>query len=74
MELREDISYTEQPIRNMDRKEHTLSTKRIVLVRVMWNHHLREQATLEREEEMPEYYPHIFKDYGMIVNLGAKFL
>ena len=36
LELREDLSYVETPIRIMDKKEKTLRNKSISLVKVLW--------------------------------------
>ncbi|MGV7994861.1 hypothetical protein PJP12_29775, partial [Mycobacterium kansasii] len=39
LEVREDASYIEQPVRILDRKEQVLRTKVIPLVKVQWGHH-----------------------------------
>lgn len=46
----------------------------IPLVKIVWNHHLEEEATWEREEEMRERYPHYFQRLRYVRELRAKFL
>lgn len=74
LEPREDISYMEQPIWVFNRKEQVLRTKMIPLVKIVWNHHLEEEATWEREEEMRECYPHYFQRLRYGGELRTKFL
>ena len=62
LEVREDASYIEQPVRILDRKEQVLRTKVIPLVKVQWSHHSANEASWEREAEIRESYPHLFYD------------
>ncbi|XP_058099828.1 uncharacterized protein LOC131244201 [Magnolia sinica] len=62
IELTDDASYTEEPIRILDHKEQVLLTKTIPLVKVLWSHHGEEEATWEREAEVKEKYPHLFSN------------
>ena len=52
VELQENLTYPEEPIRILDRKEKVLRSKVIPLVKVLWKHRNIEEATWEREEEM----------------------
>ncbi|GAV74367.1 hypothetical protein CFOL_v3_17847 [Cephalotus follicularis] len=52
MQVREDLSYDEQPVEILDYKEQILRTKRISLVKVMWRNHGVDEATCELEETM----------------------
>ncbi|GKV43664.1 hypothetical protein SLEP1_g50928 [Rubroshorea leprosula] len=45
LELKEDLSYTEQPIQILDRKEKVLRNKTVSLVKVLWWHHSENEAT-----------------------------
>ena len=56
----EDVSYTLQPVRILDRKEQTLRNRSIPLVRVLWKHHATEESTWEREDEIRARYPQLF--------------
>jgi len=67
-----DLSFIEQPVQVLDRKDKTLRNKIIGLVKVLWQHHGNQEVTWEREDEMREKYLHLFSDAGM--NLGTKFL
>ncbi|PKI54135.1 hypothetical protein CRG98_025467 [Punica granatum] len=60
MELNEDLTYNEEPMEISDRKEKVLRTKRILLVKVLWRSHSREEATWELENSMRVKYPYIF--------------
>ncbi|KAL5542431.1 hypothetical protein UlMin_010141 [Ulmus minor] len=70
LDLRQDLTFEESPIRILDREERELRQKKIRLVKVLWKNHEVEEATWEREDEMRTKYPHIF-DYGCLVNLNT---
>ena len=65
LELRDDLSYEEQPVQILGREEKELRNKTISLVKVLWRNHLVEEATWEREDQMRSQYPHLFHDTGM---------
>ena len=52
IELRDDLSYEEQPVQILEREEKQLRNKTISLVKVLWTNHLVEEATWEREDQM----------------------
>ena len=58
--ISEDMSYEEQPIEIVDRKEQILRSRVIPLVKVCWKNHSVEEATWERETEILEKYPQLF--------------
>lgn len=62
--IQEDLTYTEQPVRILDRKEQVLRNKTIPWIKVLWNNHGIEEATWEGESEMRNQYPHLFDSYG----------
>ena len=64
IELRDDLSYEEQPAQILGREEKELRNKIISLVKVLWRNHLVEEATWEREAQMRSQYPHLFHDTG----------
>ncbi|KAL5537390.1 hypothetical protein UlMin_045543 [Ulmus minor] len=55
-----DLTYQEQPVQILDRKDKALRNKVIPLVKVLWRNHKVEEATWEREDEMRAKYPHLF--------------
>ena len=64
IELRDDLSYEEQPVHILGREEKELRNKTISLVKVLWRNHLVEEATWEREDQIRSQYPHLFHDIG----------
>ena len=62
VEIQPDLSYEEQPIKILDRKEQVLRNKNIQLVRVFWRNQKVEESTWELEAKMREKYPHLFSD------------
>ncbi|KAA0063169.1 DNA/RNA polymerases superfamily protein [Cucumis melo var. makuwa] len=60
VELKEDLSYVEEPIQILDRKEQVLKNKTIPLIKVLWRHHGMEEATWEPEDQMKKQYPILF--------------
>ena len=64
IELRDDLSYEEQPVQILGREEKELRNKTISLVKVLWRNHLVEEATWEREDQIRSQYPHLFHDTG----------
>ena len=60
--VRDDLSYEEQPVQILGRKEKELRNKTISLVKVLWRNHLVEEATWEREDQMRSQYPHLLHD------------
>ncbi|KAL5576744.1 hypothetical protein UlMin_018443 [Ulmus minor] len=60
IEVREDLTYEEQPVQILNRKDKTLHNKVISLVKILWRNHKVEKITWEREGEMKIKYPHLF--------------
>ena len=60
LDVREDLTYVEQPVQILDRRDQVLRTKVIPLVKVLWRNHVVEEATWEREDEIRVKYPHRF--------------
>ncbi|GKU89641.1 hypothetical protein SLEP1_g3755 [Rubroshorea leprosula] len=70
IQLREDLSYEEQPIRIVDRKEQVLRRRVIPYVKIQWSNHTEQKATWELEEDARKKYPQLFDEQGM--SLGTK--
>lgn len=64
VELREDLTYEEQPIQIIDRKEKVLRNKIIPLVKVLWRNQRITEATWETEGDIRTRYPYLFVDKG----------
>ncbi|XP_060965562.1 uncharacterized protein LOC133034487 [Cannabis sativa] len=61
LELQPDLSYDEQPVQILDRKEKVLRTKTISLVKVLWRNSKVEEATWELEFDMRAQHPELFR-------------
>ena len=60
IELKEDLTYEEEPVEILEQKHQVSRSKTIPLVKVLWMNHTREEATWEREDLMRAQYPHLF--------------
>ncbi|KAK9048737.1 hypothetical protein SSX86_002848 [Deinandra increscens subsp. villosa] len=54
------LNYVERPIAIRDRKVKKLRNKEVNQVMVQWEHRKGSNLTWESEEEMRQYYPHLF--------------
>ena len=54
------MSYNEEPEVILAREVKQLRNKQVLLVKVLWQHHGREEATWELEETMKVQYPQFF--------------
>ncbi|XP_038892578.1 uncharacterized protein LOC120081621 [Benincasa hispida] len=61
VQIKEDLSYEEETIEIVDRKDQVRRNKTIPLVKVLWRNHRIEEATWEPEEQMKKRYPQLFK-------------
>lgn len=62
VELKENLSYEEQPVEILDRKEQIDENEMVSLVKVRWGNHPAEEATWENEEQIRVQYPQLFGD------------
>ena len=62
LQLREDLSYEEEPFEILAKEVKTLRNKEIALVMVLWQNHGFKEATWKREDEMRSRYPELFQD------------
>jgi len=60
LQLKENLTYVEEPDRIIDRKDRVLRNQVIPFVKVLWRHHQAADATWEPESEMRQKYPHLF--------------
>ncbi|XP_058216694.1 uncharacterized protein LOC131327559 [Rhododendron vialii] len=61
-ELKEDLTYVEQPVEILDRRDQVLRNKTIPLMKVLWRSRAIEEATWETKESMRAQYPHLFSE------------
>ena len=60
VQLENDLTYEEKPIKILETAERITRTKTIRFCKVQWNHHSEEEATWEREEDLKAEHPHLF--------------
>ncbi|KAM6548375.1 hypothetical protein CsatB_020051 [Cannabis sativa] len=61
LELQPDLSYEEQPVQILDRREKVLRSKTVALVKVLWRNSKVEEATWELETDMQQKYLELFR-------------
>nr|CAD1821828.1 unnamed protein product [Ananas comosus var. bracteatus] len=61
VELREDLSFEEQPVKILAREVRKLRNRDIPYVKVLWSNHGEREATWELESALREHYPHLFQ-------------
>ena len=61
IQVQEDLSYDEEPKAIMAREVKQLQNKQVPLVKVLWQHHGREEATWEPEATMRAQYKQLFE-------------
>ena len=60
IEVHEDLTDKEKPVKILDKQDKILRNKIIPLVKVLWRNHKIEEATWEREDDMKTQYPELF--------------
>ena len=60
IQVQEGLSYDEEPKAILNREVKQLWNKQVPLVKVLWKHHGREEATWEPEVTMRAQYPQLF--------------
>jgi len=60
LQLKENLTYVEEPIQILERKDRVLRNRVIPFVKVLWKHHKTADATWEPELEVWKKYPHLF--------------
>ena len=57
VELKDNLTYKEQPMQIVDRREQILRNKVIPLVKVLWGNHGIKETTWESKAQMHSQYP-----------------
>jgi hypothetical protein len=60
LNVQEDLTYTEYPVKILDTLERITWSKRIRMCKVQWSHHAEDEATWEREDELQAEFPQLF--------------
>ena len=61
LEIQEGLTYVEEPMKIVDKKEQVLHTETISIIKVLWRNHGIEEASWEAEQNMWSRYPHLFE-------------
>jgi hypothetical protein len=61
LDIKEDLTYTECPIKILEVAERITRSKIIRMCKVQWNKHSEDEATWEREEDLRAEHPHLFE-------------
>ena len=62
VEIQENLTYEEEPVQILDRREQVLLNKTIPLVKVLWRCHIVKEATWEPNAQMRRQYPQLFSE------------
>ena len=60
IEVQEDLTYVEKPIRILETDERRTRNRVICFCKVQWSNHSEEEATWKREDELKSAHPHLF--------------
>ena len=60
VEINDNVSYNERPVRILDHGVKKLRTKEIPLVKIQWKHHDEGEDSWELESEMRQKFPELF--------------
>ena len=63
LEIEENLSYQENPIKFLAWEVKALRNRNIGFVKVLWRNHQTEEATWEREEEIKEKYSELIQEF-----------
>ena len=64
VQLENDLTYEEEPVKILETAERTTRTKTIKFCKVQWSHHTEEEATWEHEDDIRENHPHLFASHA----------
>src|SRR5664279_940960 len=60
IDLQEDLTYREHPVRILEEAERTTRNEAIKFLKVQWSNHSEDEATWEREDDLRKDYPDFF--------------
>ena len=61
LELQPDLTYVEKPSKILDETWKQLRNRAIKYCKVQWKHHPEREATWEKEDDLRESYPELFR-------------
>ena len=60
LDIQEDLTYREHPVRILDEAERKTRNKTIKFLKIQWSNHSEEESTWERETSLRQEYPAFF--------------
>ena len=60
LQLKDNLTYVEEPIQILERRDRVPHNQVIPFVKVLWKHHKTVDGTWEPELEVQKKYPHLF--------------
>ena len=60
LDLQEDLTYREKPVRILDEAERKTRNQSIKFLKIQWSNHSEDEATWERESSLRKDYPEFF--------------
>ena len=60
IEVNDNVTYNEGPVKILEHGVKKLRTKEIPIVKVQWKHHDKREASWELESEIREKFPYLF--------------
>ena len=60
IEIQDDLTYKEHPIRILEEAERRTRQKVTKFLKVQWSNHTKEEATWEHEDNLRDEYPDLF--------------
>ena len=64
LQLEDDLTYQEYPIRILGSIDRKLRQRIIPFVKIQWSNHSEEEATWEKEEDIRKDFSYLFTDSG----------
>jgi hypothetical protein len=55
-----DLTYTEYPTKIIDTLTRVTRNKVVKMCKVQWSHHIEDEASSERQDELQAKFPHLF--------------
>jgi hypothetical protein len=70
-ETSEDLAYQEYPVKLLETSERVTRNKKVQTCKVQWSHHIEEEATWKREEELKAKFPNFFAESSKSQGRGS---
>ena len=60
IQMDSDLTYEEKPVKILEFASRVTRSMVIKFYKVLWSHHIEDEATWEREEDLRKDHPHLF--------------